>query len=350
LDIKNLINSIEEHNKSKVICYLTNDNSNFSARIESDIYLYFQEILLNIGEQERIDLFLFSMGGNTLVPWKLVNMIRQYAKKFTVLIPYHANSAATLISLGADKIIMGKMGDISPIDPTITTPFNPSIPGQENDLRARIGLSVEDVMSYYELAKSTMNLKEESSLLKAFELLSTNINPLALGAVHRSYNQIRTLALKLLKLHLNQKDDYLLINEIIDSLTQKLYNHGHLINRNEALEILSEKIIEIPDNELENFIWQLFNEYKNNMKISEYLDLSLKCKNFKPFYSQNDMNSDKIDVEGIIATIQSADIKYEYKKTITLEPALEMISTQQGNVYKNIGIRRNDFDQGWIKC
>jgi hypothetical protein len=347
--IKELIKNIEEYNKSKVICYITNDNRNFSAQINSDIYLYFQEMLLNMGQQDRIDLFLFSMGGNTLVPWKLVNMIKQYTKKFTVLIPYHANSAATLISLGADRIIMGRMGDISPIDPTITTPFNPPIQGQEADLRARIGVSVEDVMSYYELAKSTMNLKEEASLLKAFELLSQSVNPLALGAVHRSYNQIRILAQKLLKLHLNETDDYLLINRIIENLTQKLYNHGHLINRNEALEILSDKIIEIPDDNLEDLMWKLFDEYRKHMHISEHLDLNLKCKNFKPYYSQAELNSDKIDVEGIIAAIQSSDIRYEYKKIITLEPALDLIQTQQGNIYKNIGIKRNNFDKGWVK-
>lgn len=350
MDIKDLINQIENLNQSKVICYITNDNPNFSAQIGDDIYLYFQEILLSMGEQNRIDLFLFSRGGNTLVPWKLVNMIRQFTKNFTVLIPYHANSAATLISIGADKIIMGKMGDVSPIDPTIITPHNPPIPGQENDLKNRIGLSVEDVMSYYELAKTTMNLKEESSLLKAFELLSQNINPIALGAVHRSYNQIRILAQKLLRLHLDETKDYLLINTIIDNLTQKLYNHGHLINRNEALEILSDKIVEIPKPELEKLIWDLFMEYKKYMKISENLDLTLQCKHFKQIYSQTEIEGNKIDIEGVIALIESADKKYEYKKIITLEPLLEPVQLGNNLVFKNKGIKKNDFNEGWKEC
>lgn len=190
-----IIKSIEQKNGSKVICYVTNDNPTFNGSIAADVYPIFFEILENIGKTNRIDLFIFSQGGDTLVPWKLVNLIREYTDEFNVLIPFHANSAATLIALGANKIYMTKMSDIGPIDPTLTGPFNPR---NKND--EVLGLSVEDVIGYYELSKNIMNLKSEHSTLKTLELLSDKVNPIALGSVYRSYNQIRILAKKTVKI------------------------------------------------------------------------------------------------------------------------------------------------------
>lgn len=347
---KDKIKEIEQKNNSKVISYLTNDNTIFTADIQDNIYLPFNDILKNIGSQSRIDLFLYSRGGNTLVPWKLVNMIREYTDYLTVLIPYHANSSATLISIGANKIIMGRLADISPIDPTLTTPFNPSIPGREMDLRSRLGISVEDIMSYYELAKNTMRLKEEASLLKAFELLSTNVQPIALGAIHRSYNQIRILAHKLLGLHLDEQKDYLLINKIIENLTEKLYNHGHMINRKEAKEILSSDLIEIPDMQLETYIWDLFEIYEKHMKMNEQFDFRGVGNKFQLFYDQASVNTIQPYIEkGVTVIIESSDIRYEYQKEISFQPVIEAVQGVNTILYKNINIVKNEYNLGWIK-
>jgi ClpP class serine protease len=38
--------------------------------------------------------------------WPLVTLLRQYCKRLAVLVPFRAHSAGTLISLGADEIVM----------------------------------------------------------------------------------------------------------------------------------------------------------------------------------------------------------------------------------------------------
>ena len=160
MTIKELIKKIEEKNNSNVICYLTNDNTCFNGQIAADTYPMLFEILEDIGKTSRIDLFLFSRGGDVIAPWKFVNLMREYTDEFNVLIPYHANSAATLICLGANKLYMTKLADIGPIDPTLTTPFNPLIDcAKTNVVGNTLGVSVEDVISYHELAKNILNLK-----------------------------------------------------------------------------------------------------------------------------------------------------------------------------------------------
>lgn len=48
-------------------------------------------------------------------------MFREYSKQgsFSVLTPYRAHSAATVISLGADEIIMTEKSELGPIDITL---------------------------------------------------------------------------------------------------------------------------------------------------------------------------------------------------------------------------------------
>jgi hypothetical protein len=41
-------------------------------------------------EQTRIDLFLHSNGGDGVVPWRVVTLIREYCHQFTVLVPDRA--------------------------------------------------------------------------------------------------------------------------------------------------------------------------------------------------------------------------------------------------------------------
>jgi len=154
---QDLIKKIEEKRGSKVITYLTSDRKGpVNAKIAIDIVPIISKQLRNIGKTDKIDLFLYSNGGDALVPWRLVSMAREYCDKFSVLIPYKAHSAATMIALGADEIIMSDLSELSPIDPSTANIFNPQDP---KNPQARIPISVEDVMAYFDLAKNKFGIK-----------------------------------------------------------------------------------------------------------------------------------------------------------------------------------------------
>jgi len=109
---KQLISEIEKNRESKVIVYFTGDRPLASAMIAEDAVRQLYDHLLSLefkeGKKRRIDLFLYSRGGDVSVPWRIVSMIREFCEEFNVLIPYKAHSAATLLSLGADTIIMAR--------------------------------------------------------------------------------------------------------------------------------------------------------------------------------------------------------------------------------------------------
>lgn len=69
---------------------------------------------------KHIVLMLNCPGGDGLAAERLINVCRSYSTNgFTVLIPKQAKSAATMICLGANKIIMSTTAELGPIDPQV---------------------------------------------------------------------------------------------------------------------------------------------------------------------------------------------------------------------------------------
>jgi len=270
MDKKQLIQQIEGLRKSRVIAYLTSDRQGpINARVAMDIIPVISKQLQKIGKTQNIDLFLYSTGGDTMVPWRLVSMIREYCDdKFSVLIPYKAHSAATMIALGADEVVMTDLSELSPIDPSTANIFNPQDP---QNPQAKIPISVEDVMAYFDLAKNKFGIKNDEELAKIFnKFVESNpqIHPLALGNVNRSHNLIRILAKRLLKSHKTpMKEEE--IEKIVDYFTEKLYSHQYFIGRKEAKEDLGLKTVIYADQTLSKAMTDLYEEYAKEMELGQ---------------------------------------------------------------------------------
>ena len=267
MDKKQLIQQIESLRKSRVVTYLTSDRQGpVNARIAMDIIPIISKQLRAIGKTENIDLFLYSSGGDTMVPWRLVSMIREYCDKFSVLIPYKAHSAATMISLGADEIVMSDLSELSPIDPSTANVFNPQDPQNPQN---KIPISVEDVMAYFDLAKNKFGIKNDDDLAKIFtKFVEANpqIHPLALGNVNRTHNLIRILAKRLLKSHKSPMREEE-IEKIVDYFTEKLYSHQYFIGRKEAKEDLGVKSVVFAEENLAKAMTELYEEYAKEMEL-----------------------------------------------------------------------------------
>jgi hypothetical protein len=260
---KKIIENIEKKRGSKVISYVTSDRPGIGVRIAGDVVSLIHEHIQSLKEKDRekLDLFIYSRGGNSDVPWTLVSMIREYSKKgsFSVLIPYRAHSAATLISLGADEIVMTKKAELGPIDITIGSgPYNPT----EKNSNKRLPISVEDVTGYFSLLdKVGCDRKDEK--MKGFELLTNNVHPLALGTVSRLLEETKLAGLRLLNTRaesFSEEEN----REIIKRLSSEVYSHTHTISRSEAEIYLGLKQVKnAEDFKIENYLWNLYKEYLN---------------------------------------------------------------------------------------
>jgi hypothetical protein len=340
MDKKILIQQIENLRKSKVITYLTSDRQGpVNARIAMDVVPGISRQLRTIGKTQNIDLFLYSSGGDTMVPWRLVSMIREYCNKFSVLVPYKAHSSATMIALGADEIVMSDLSELSPIDPSTANVFNPQDPQNPQN---RIPISVEDVMAYFDLAKNKFGIKNDEELVKIFnKFVESNpqIHPLALGNVNRTHNLIRMLAKRLLKSHkLPMRDDE--VEKVVDYFTEKLYSHQYFIGRKEAKEDLDVQSVQNADEQLAKAMTDLFEEYKKEME----LDVSWNPENELGNNAMQNRKSYKI------AFIESSSFSNFYELTIDYKKQqVNMVQqTPQGPIQipqEQVGFKI--IGQGW---
>jgi ClpP class serine protease len=121
VDRLSLITEIEQLRNSTILCYLTGIRQNLVAQIADDAVreMFDHLLLLPARPVKQLDVFLCSNGGSGTVPWRLISLFREFAEKVAVLVPYKAYSAATMLALGADEIVMGPFAEMGPIDPTV---------------------------------------------------------------------------------------------------------------------------------------------------------------------------------------------------------------------------------------
>ncbi len=175
-------------------------------------------------------------------------------------------SAGTLISLGADRIVMTKQATLGPIDPTLQHPLGPVISGASPDSRA--GVSVEAVMGYLEAIRACEGDGELEG--RALLDLSNKVHPLVLGEIFRSQQQIRSLAQRLLARHI--KDDPVRTNRIIEFLCSESGSHDYTINRREATDL--GLTVEKCSENLYELLRQLRNSYSSDLELQAPYDMS----------------------------------------------------------------------------
>jgi hypothetical protein len=261
-DVSTIIDELEASRGSRVVCYATSDRKGQETQIGNDALPVLYDHLARIGKVDKLDLLIYSRGGDTLTGFTLANALREFGTHVSVLVPFRANSCATLIALGADDIVMGPFGELSPIDPSITTPHGPSI--DQGGQQAFIPVSVEDVANYFALARKEAGLSEPEHMSQVFAHLSQRISPLALGAVYRAREQIGMLADKLLSLHMAEKERRDRISKV---LTRELLSHDYTISRREA------KVLGIPVSDAgpkdADLMWEVYEWLAAEMMLGE---------------------------------------------------------------------------------
>jgi len=257
----NLIRQLEKKRDSRVLVYITGDRRGLETRIATDIFPFILEHLESFGHVRQIDLFLYTPGGLAIAGTGLVALIREYCEKFCVIIPFKAHSAGTLITLGADSIVMNRVSQLSPVDPSVQSPYGQQVPGQQP-----LPVSVEDVIGYLDLARSEANIKDDNAMASVFKELSSKVHPLVLGNVFRARAQIYMLATQLLTRHMGS-EKATEVEAIVDKLTRQLYSHDYIIGRKEAKDILGLNV-EDTDEKTRNLVWRLYKEYEEVLQLT----------------------------------------------------------------------------------
>lgn len=258
---------LEETRGSRLLVYYTSDRRNMETQIAHDILPFFTEHLDLIEGSDKISLFLYTRGGNTLAAWSLVNLIRNFCDDFEIIIPFTCHSAGTLMCLGANRILMTKQATLGPIDPSVNGPLNPQMPGT-NDPKAKVPVSVEFVKAYLDMAKTELGIKDQEALSNILINLSNKIHPLTLGQVYRSKSQIQMLAKKLLINHELKSGKE---KELIKFLASESGSHDYTIHRKEAKENLGLNV-EKPNADLYRIIKSIHDDIDKELELTKPYD------------------------------------------------------------------------------
>ena len=70
-----------------VVSYITSTRGNFEIQIADDVPPLLCRHLVKHADRAKkgVDLFIHSNGGSRTVPWRMVNLIREFTEKFVVL-------------------------------------------------------------------------------------------------------------------------------------------------------------------------------------------------------------------------------------------------------------------------
>lgn len=309
-----LIKTIEERTNSKLIAIATSERPGVSAHLEEGFVVATHDVVKGrtLDDGKAISLLVYSRGGHGSVPLELVAMLREhYAKtKLLILVPYRAYSAATVIALGGDEIIMGPRGHLGPIDATIHNyPHNP-----RDDFGNLLPVGAEEVRKYYELVK-TMALNNEANAhqleLAAFSALTQSVSPLALGSVQRTLKSTEHDATVLLEARLNPKSKEQ--NEtIIKKLASEITYHGHAIFRSEARNLGIDFVVNSEEYGIANEMWDLTEEYMEFFEVGKPFDTGADVE----FRGKDNAEMNEVPI-GIVETADAGRkclVDYFYKK------------------------------------
>lgn len=111
----------------------------------------FMEVVHGLPRDDGLDLILHSPGGTAEAAEAIVEYLRGRFPELRVIVPIAAMSAATMMSLAADEIIMGAHSQLGPIDPqlTIQMPEGPRF-GPAEAIRAQFKEAQEDLAKHPE--------------------------------------------------------------------------------------------------------------------------------------------------------------------------------------------------------
>lgn len=225
-----IINKIQQDRKSKVLavyCYQS---------ISRHVAYRINKMLRRMGNIDKLDIILESGGGDIDSAYKILKMFRCYSKEVNVIVPSFAKSAASLIALGANELIMCRGGELGSIDPQVKDPFT------ENFIPAH---SIKEAINFIEETND-----------QVVKLSLTEKIPVLLVGAYREAGESTKQYLNEIFQNLGEHRE-----SAVKVFTEKFLSHGYPIDR----EFLNKNMIKVsePDAKLEGLLFDLHENYED---------------------------------------------------------------------------------------
>jgi hypothetical protein len=256
-----LYREIEKIRGCPLITYVTSTRPNIQGKMATDAIPEILDQLLALPPDcKQIDLLVVSLGGDPTVAWRIMTLLRDRVKRVGVLVPQAAFSAATLLALGADEIVMHPCGNLGPVDPQIQIM-------RKNDgksLPEVISFGSEDLSGFLNYVRHNVGLSDQEYLKSTFELFCKEVGAIPIGVAARGARLSLSLGVKLLQMHMNKEAEKQKAIAIAETLNKEFFHHGYPVGRKEAKEI-GLKVVE-PKPELEKKMWDLWLDIEKELE------------------------------------------------------------------------------------
>ncbi|MGH9879634.1 MAG: SDH family Clp fold serine proteinase, partial [Nitrososphaerales archaeon] len=246
-----LIREIEGITKRNLICYIANLEHPAGSMWPNDDE--FLEVVLRGVDLEKyehkIDFLLSSNGGAPEVADRLCSTLKSFTKELRVIVPKSAMSAATLLSFGANSLVLGETSQVGPIDPQMLLKERELVPA--NTI----------IQAYNRLLTDLDETPRDSPKIAGLLQQLNFIDPFLVQSSLKAREVAKKLANTLLQNGLLKDES----EEFIKETIEKFIEHGETLTHGTAIRypLLKQwgfKKIELmqKDDKLWELIWKLY--------------------------------------------------------------------------------------------
>lgn len=204
--------------------------------------------VLGAQQFEDVDLVINSGGGSIHAAYQIIELLRLHTKRINACVPFYAKSAATLLCVGADAIVVDELAQLGPLDTQIleekkggkaefTSALNPF---KTLEQLQKFSLETLDIAVKMIATRSGMDL--DDCLKHAIEFvrattgpLFTQLNPEKLGEYSRALSVGTEYGARLLRRFTSWDDEKRAA--VLEKLVHGYPSHDYIIDYHELQEM-----------------------------------------------------------------------------------------------------------------
>ena len=194
--------------------------------------------------KQRVALVIDSPGGYADIAFRIARTLCRHSDGFIAVIPRWAKSAATLLTLGADEVVFGRDAEIGPLDVQVYD--------QEREER---GSALDEIQALEQLHQVALQQLNQNLIMmrmitrRRYDVVMPHASKLTSDMMAPLLDKIDTIHYAKQSRLLRVAEDYAIrlmmprvpkerARQIADQLVKKYPEHGFVIDRKEAKEIL----------------------------------------------------------------------------------------------------------------
>lgn len=160
--------------------------------------LALHEVLERIGPRRHLTLVVKSDGGSGMASLRMVHLLRRYTGRLTVLAPLNCASAATMLALGADTILMGPLSYLTAVDTSLEHDLSPI-----DHTNSLVPVSNDEVDRVIRLWREQTVRRRDG--VHPHQELYKYLHPLVIGALDRASSLSLMICREILGYHMRDR-------------------------------------------------------------------------------------------------------------------------------------------------